>query len=41
VVELGSLDLIDFLPMAASVSRLAGRAAGEVLCDAVHCQRLR
>ena len=32
---------IDFLPVAASVSRLAGRAAGEVLCDALHCQRLR
>ena len=41
VVELGSLDIIDFLPVAASVSRLAGRAAGEVLCDALHCQRLR
>jgi len=41
VVELGSLDIIDFLPVAASVSRWTGRAAGEVLCDALHCQRLR
>lgn len=41
VVDLGSMNIIDSLPVTASLCRLAGRAAGEIFHDAAHCQRLR
>jgi aminoglycoside phosphotransferase len=41
VVDLGSMNIIDSLPVMASLCRLAGRAVGEIFHDAAHCQRLR
>jgi hypothetical protein len=40
IVELPSLAGVDSLPVTASVCRLAGRAAGELTLEALHCARL-
>jgi hypothetical protein len=37
----GSMTVIDTLPVAAWLCRLAGRTEGEILCEALHCQRMR
>jgi hypothetical protein len=41
VVDVATLDVVDTVPVSASVCRLAGRQAGQISSDAPHCQRLR
>jgi hypothetical protein len=41
VLDLGSLDIVDSLPVTAWMNTLTGRTPGELLNDAAHCQRLR
>ncbi len=41
IVDAGSLDVVDALPVSAPACRLAGREPGQVVNDATHCQRLR
>jgi hypothetical protein len=40
VVDRRSLDVVDTLPVSDTACRLAGRPAGHLACDAIHCQRL-